>query len=181
MIFTDYCKRCISDIDSKCCAQIKRSHIRDQSRLLYRFTIKLTRKWQFFSSACCSPGETSSSSCSCLLPNRILRVIFISSWCCYNKQQLISWTPGRCLRLNTFQMVFILRELCLLLFLVKLYWTESTPLLTNYFSSAVSIVEDRYLYFAVWRRKDRITSKFPGNLVTNVTTRNKRDNFISDQ
>lgn len=75
----------------------------------------------------------------------------------------------------------ILRELCLLLFLVKLYWTESTPLLTNYFSSAVSIVEDRYLYFAVWRRKDRITSKFPGNLVTNVTTRNKRDNFISDQ
>ena len=79
--------------------------MRDQSRLLYRFTIKLTRKWQFFSSACCSPGETSSSSCSCLLPNRILRVIFISSWCCYNKQQFISWTPGRCLRLNTFQMV----------------------------------------------------------------------------
>ena len=73
------------------------------------------------------------------------------------------------------------RELCLLLYLVKLYWTESTPLLTSHFSPAVPILEDGHLYFALWWRKDGITNKFPGNLVTNVTTRNKRDNFISDQ
>lgn len=181
VIFTDYCKRRISDIDSKCCAQIKRSHARPKSPAISFYDQTYQEVSNFFRLL------------AAVLVKRLLRRVLV--YCQIEYLESYLYLAGVAITSNSSfpgplggvcgwtrsKWSLILRELCLLLFLVKLYWTESTPLLTNYFSSAVSIVEDRYLYFAVWRRKDRITSKFPGNLVTNVTTRNKRDNFISDQ
>ena len=99
------------------------------------------------------------------------RVFVKTSWRCYRTKQFISWTPGWCLRLYAFRMIsHSLR--------VRSPWAIPTlfpckPLLdrvTSDFSSVVSILKDRYLYFvisplAVWWRKDSVTSKFPVNQI----------------
>ena len=181
VIFTHYCKRRSAISIGKRCAQIKRIHTRPRSPAIssYGQTYQVVSKFFRLLAA--------------VLVKRLLRRVLV--YCQIEYLESYLYLAGVAITSNSSfpgplggvcgwtcsKWSLILRELCLLLFLVKLYWTESTPLLTSHFSSAVSILEDRYLYFAVWRREDRITSKFPGNLVTNVTTRNKRDNFISDR